>query len=381
MNKLSKGHIFLKISLVIIFFSCSSGNGQKATNVMTNEETVSSWRFAVTGDCRSGSEGSGVNEVILDKVARAISKEDIEFVLFTGDLVYGHADRKTRGDEGALRRLEKELLLFRNTMEPIYGKDIPVYCVRGNHSATQRYPDHPGYPDHRPIWPDTKKIWDKVMSGKYANPDNGPEREKNVTFSVVHQNAMVLGLDLYTPNLDSAANPDGSYPKDACRRVNQSWLDEQLKINKEHVFVFTHEPAFKVQHNDCMHGDISYGADFSVYRNQFWESISSAGARVYFCGHDHGYDHARIDDGDGKFDNDIHQLVVGTAGAGVNISPEYNGYNAPYTPIQQEHAAKFGYVLVEINGPKASLEFKYLNEDKDVFETAPVFSYTSNLIK
>ena len=373
-----RSYIFLKISLVALFLSCSSRSEQNAAIVMKGEETASSWRFVVTGDCRSGSEGSGVNEVILDKVARAISKEDIEFVLFTGDLVYGHADRKNRGDEGALLRLEKELLLFRNTMEPVYSKDIPVYCVRGNHSATQRYPDHAGYPDHRPIWPETKKIWDKVMSGKYSMPGNGPEREKNVTFSATHQNALIIGLDLYTPHLDSTANPDGSYPKDACRRVNQSWLNNQLKINqRQHVFVFTHEPAFKVQHNDCMHGDNSYGVDFSIYRNQFWESITAAGARVYFCGHDHGFAHARIDDGDNNTDNDVHQLVVGTAGAGVDISPEYNGYNTPYTPIPQGHAGKYGYVLVEINGQKASLEFKYLDEERDVFETSPLFNYVS----
>ena len=125
------------------------------------------------------------------------------------------------------------------------------------------------------------------------------------------------GLDLYTPSLGSVANPDGSYPKDACRRVNQEWLNEQLKTKSEHVFVFTHEPAFKVQHNDCMHGDMSYGSDFSEYRNEFWKSIRASGARTYFCGHDHGYAHARIDDGDGDFGNDIHQFVVGTAGAGI----------------------------------------------------------------
>ena len=360
------------LSMAVIFFACTN-DGHK--QLLDNNEKATSWKFVVTGDCRSGSDGSGVNEAILDKVARAVSNEDIEFVLFTGDLVYGHADRKNRGNEGALNRLEKELLLFRNTMEPIYSKGIPVYCVRGNHSATQRNPDHPGHPDHRPIWPETKKVWDKVMSGKYAMPANGPEREKNVTFSAIHHNAMILGLDLYTPNLDSAANLDGSYPKDACRRVNQEWLDEQLNTKSEHVFVFTHEPAFKVQHNDCMHGDNSYGVDFSEYRNKFWQSITAAGARAYFCGHDHGYDHARIDDGDGDYSNDVHQFVVGTAGATVNIEPNYDGFNTPYQPVQQEHAARYGYMLIEIDGAKATFEFKALNKETDEFESSQVFSY------
>ncbi len=372
-----KKSLLIELLFLLIFLSCSSLEEQSRRNPEGNVQKTSSWQFVVTGDCRSGSDGSGVNEVILDQVARAVSNEDIEFVLFTGDLVYGHADRKNRGDEGALQRLEQELLLFRNTMEPIYSKDIPVYCVRGNHSATQRHPDHSGHPDHRPIWPENKKVWDKVMSGKYAMPNNGPEREKNVTFSAIHHNAMILGLDLYTPHLDSAANPDGSYPKDACRRVNQQWLDEQLKTKAEHVFVFTHEPAFKVQHNDCMHGDNSYGSDFSDLRNQFWKSISTAGARAYFCGHDHGYAHARIDDGDGNFGNDVHQFVVGTAGAGVNIVPNYDGYNDPYKPVEQEYAQKYGYMLVTVDGPRVAFEFKALNEETGHFEATPVFAYTA----
>jgi len=53
---------------------------------------------------------------------------------------------------------------------------------------------------------------------------------------------------------------------------------------------------------------------------KFIESQLS-GARAYLCGHDHGYAHARIDDGDGDYSNDVHQFVVGTAGAGVNIKP------------------------------------------------------------
>jgi 3',5'-cyclic AMP phosphodiesterase CpdA len=366
--------LYFKLILIVVCTSCIS-RPEQSNDSEKEIKTTQPWQFVVTGDCRSGAEGSGVNVEILEKVAKAVSQEDIEFVLFTGDLVYGHSDRKNRGDEGALNRLEQELMLFRNTMEPIYGKDIPVYCVRGNHSATQRYPDNASHSDHRPIWPESKKIWDKVMSGKYGMPHNGPEREKNVTFSATHQNAMILGLDLYTPNLDSAANLDGSYPKDACRRVNQEWLDQQLKTKSEHVFVFTHEPAFKVQHNDCMHGDMSYGSDFSEYRNQFWKSISAAGARAYFCGHDHGYAHARIDDGDGNMGNDVHQFVVGTAGAGVNIVPNYNGYNKPYKPVAKEHAQKYGYMLITIDGAEANFEFKALNEETGIFENSTVFNY------
>ncbi len=111
---------------------------------------------------------------------------------------------------------------------------------------------------------------------------------------------------------------------------------------------------------------------------KFIESQLS-GARAYLCGHDHGYAHARIDDGDTDYSNDVHQFVVGTAGAGVNIKPNYNydGFNTPYQPVLHEHAAKYGYMLIEIDGAKATSEFKALNEKTYEFESSQVFSYFS----
>ena len=156
-----------------------------------NPGAEKSWKFVVTGDCRDNGAGSGVNEDILGKIAGAISNEQIDFVLFNGDISYGHANRKEMGDSAALQRLEEEFRVYLKTMQPIYNMGIPVYTVRGNHESTQRNPDHSGYPDHRPVWPETKKVWDRVFSGKYAAPGNGPAGEENVTFSFTHKNAMI----------------------------------------------------------------------------------------------------------------------------------------------------------------------------------------------
>ena len=82
--------------------------------------------------------------------------------------------------------------------------------------------------------------------------------------------------------------------------VNQAWLESQLEGNvKPHVFAFGHEPAFRALHYDCldMHPD---------RRDAFWNSLKAAGSRAYFCGHDHFYDHARVDDGDGNPNNAVH---------------------------------------------------------------------------
>ncbi|NQU84426.1 MAG: metallophosphoesterase, partial [Mariniphaga sp.] len=288
------------------------------TNCSTNKKkpgAEKSWKFAVTGDCRDNGTGTGVNENILGKIAVAISNEQIDFVLFNGDICYGHANRKEIGDSAALKRLEEEFKMYLKTMQPVYSMEIPVYNVRGNHETTQRNPDHSGYPDHRPVWPETKKIWDKVFSGKYSAPGNGPVGEENVTFSFIHKNALIIGMDVYsTPVPGTKSNADGSIPYWAFNHVNQSWLDKQLDGNKHpHIFTFSHEPAFKVDHADCLHGNSSFSIDYSKDRDVFWKSIARARSRTYFCGHDHGYAHSRIDDGDNNIYNDVHQFVVGTA--------------------------------------------------------------------
>ena len=91
-------------------------------------------------------------------------------------------------------------------------------------------------------------------------------------------------------------------------------------------------------------------------RDAFWTSLKNAGCRVYACGHDHFYDHAVVDDGDGNPDNNISQYIVGTGGAPIySFSPPYNDTNTSYTVEQYHHAEKYGYVLVEVSDSDVKL--------------------------
>jgi len=112
-----------------------------------------------------------------------------------------------------------------------------------------------------------------------------------------------------------------------------------------HIFVFGHEPAFKAFHTDCL-------GEYPTERNAFWRSLTAAGARVYFSGHDHFFDLSRIDDGDGNAANDLYQIIVGTGGS-THFMPHsaYNGNNSPYSPVGMFYDADhYGYLLVEISG-------------------------------
>jgi predicted phosphodiesterase len=261
------------------------------------------WKFVVVGDSRGGT--NGVNTEAWGHLVQAIVKEGAEFVLFPGDLT----------TNGTLSQFQQWL----KTSKPLYDAKIGVYPIRGNHDDA------------------SLSAWNTAFSGSYRLPQNGPTNEKNLTYSVTHKNVFFVGLDNYSSTY----------------KIHQSWLSTQLAANVQpHVFVFGHEPAFAANHTDTLD-------DNSSQRNTFWQSLKNAGCRAYFSGHDHFYDHTRIDDGDGKPDNDLHQFIVGTAGAPLNVfDGKYNGSNSSYSPKQQYNAKQYGYVVVQIDGMKARLTFK-----------------------
>jgi hypothetical protein len=157
--------------------------------------------------------------------------------------------------------------------------------------------------------------------------------------------------------------------------VNQEWLDAQLAANtKPHIFITGHEPAFRALHPDCLD-------NMPAERDAFWASIRNAGGRTYLTGHDHFYDHARVDDGDGNPDNDIHQYIIGSAGAPLYTwSPIYSGDNSYYTIEQLYHAENYGYVLVEVDGFNVTLTWmqRHTNdlEIPGTYQPDEVWSYT-----
>jgi hypothetical protein len=95
--------------------------------------------------------------------------------------------------------------------------------------------------------------------------------------------------------------------------------------------------AFKVIHDDCLD-------DYPPDRDAFWQSLSSAGASVYFSGHDHLARRRPRPRPDGNADNDLVQMVVGT-GEGRELPPtaEYSGNNSSYTLTNTYREVQNGY--------------------------------------
>jgi hypothetical protein len=298
------------------------------------------WKFIVTCDCRSASasDHNGVNIAILSEIAAEVVKNDVDFFLFAGDLCIGTSDQHA---------LEEQFRTFRGTIQPIYDAGIAVYPVRGNHDCSS--------------YPSCVDAWNNVFSGPYALPENGPEGEANLTYSVSHKNVLALGLDeLRTPNHSK-------------NYVHQAWINEQLATNtKPHIFAFGHFTAFKMMWDSL--------GDHPVERDLFWDSLENAGGRTYFCGHEHFFDRASADD-DGEPNNDLYQYVIGSAGA-----PEHNwngswiGDNSDMTLTSIYHTVRFGYVIVEIDGFDVTLTWMERNTNDTqipgIYEPNDVWSYT-----
>ncbi len=317
---------------------------------------TSQWRFIVTCDSR-GDLLTGVNEPILREIAHEIVRQGADFLLYPGDLVYGARQNPSH--------FESQLWKWVRCMQTVYDAGIPVYVCRGNHEVGDMWDAEPNQP---PSFEDNDSLrWLHVFGNpEYPQqmlPDNGPANARHMSYAVVRKNVLIVAVDQY-----------GGMNHRLTHRVDQAWLNSVLKTNAQpHVFVFGHEPAFRLVHPDCLD-------DYPVERDRFWNSLQTAGVRMYFCGHDHFYNHAQVDDGDYDPNNDVHQVVVATAGApGYAWCPPYAGDNSYFDVLPLYHAERYGYLLVEIDGLDATttwMERQSLDPaDPGIYEPRHIWSY------
>lgn len=302
------------------------------------------FKFVITGDSRSdglpgrkGYDENGINKTITKEIVAEILRQKAKFVLITGDLVLGYTDAET---------FRTQLTSWLILNAPLYDRQIGVYPVRGNHDS------------HDSSGADTdESVWDTVLSGRYRLPDNGPQGEKNATWSFTYENSLFIGVDEW-----------GSHE----HAVNQKWLDQQLANTKAtHIFVMGHEMAFKAgHHTDNLD-------NHPAARDAFIKSLIRAGSHMYICGHDHFYDRSQIGDPDHP-GWDFTQLLVGTAGAPFYHGDKHNGNNGRWMVTPQKHIEDtYGYTLAEIDGPKATFTF-YGRVAPGEYEPMDKFSYNAN---
>jgi lysophospholipase L1-like esterase len=277
------------------------------------------WKFAVVSD----SQGDGVitstawvNTNVLRAVAMAVTGDRPEFVIFAGDFVYG-------SNSPSCTNLDAQYAAWSNAFSPVYAANIPVYTLRGNSDIRG---DQDG----------------SIYLSRFGPslPANGPAGEEGLTYSFSCGNSFFICLDQYK-------NP---------HMVNQSWLSSQLAAiaasnRLAHIFTFGHEPAVQAVQPDCL-------AYENAARDNFLKSISEAGCRLYFCGHDHLYNRARLFPRNGA---SMTQVIAGNCGAplmtwdgtyGRDYGEQNMASNCYYSAFTN------GYVLVTISNYNVTMEWK-----------------------
>lgn len=319
-------------------------------------QTLSSWKYAVLCDTRGDNhpdslDKSGVNESVVNSAAKDIVKQGADLVIVPGDMVNGWLMINAP--------YASQFETWRKAMAPVYDSGIKVYPVRGNHedgpfAAPYEYPwppDTAATPKSLPI-PELPTAYLAAFADSWI-PSNGPAGEERYTYSFVHKNAFFVGLDQFVTPF----------------RVNQSWLDEQLKRNKEpHVFVYGHAPAFRVNHTDSL-------AYYPRERDVFWNSLGNAGVRTYFSGHDHLYNRAHIKDQSGRT---IYQVLIGSGGAPFTKWEPHSYAEGDKIVNDYHDEVHYGYGLVTVNGPRVVMEWKALfrQNGEDVWKTMDVLEYS-----
>jgi predicted phosphodiesterase len=283
-----------------------------------------SWSFVVFGDTRDATQDTrtGISP-FLGMMAKKIASENPALVIHIGDLINGYYTTKTSPMHGKYNQM---FYNWKAAVKPIYdferGTGIPLYVVRGNHE-------------------DGKLVTDSDLKNAYLQdiapfmPQNGPEQEKGLSYSISHRQVSFFAVDEYS--IKELGLLRGL--------IDQPWLTDQLsKQKKDFKFVFGHVPAYKVA--NASSGPFPDLYSFPRHRDAFWERLKEAGVTMYLCGHVHFYCRVTKDD--------IQQVLIGNGGAEAvafdakNVDPDVT-INYP-TTFMSPTDINPGYVIFTVDG-------------------------------
>lgn len=304
--------------------------------------------FAAMSDSRAGYGGAqhnfnGCNFQDLCNIFLNVYARGAEFAIFAGDLVNGHTTDKWD--------YISQLDAWKKAVEPI-GHIMPIFEGMGNHDHVIDHWDDPrnwrGIRTDKMFGESSEDIFAKLfVNPEYDYPkkehSQAPSYKENVYYFDWGNSRFISVNTNYW--WCSWAEDIGGNMEGYILENQMNWLKKTLKgarKNKsiEHVFVFTHEPAFPISGH--IHDAMWYsGADTAVNRSingksldrshilesrdDFWNLVSQNGkVRAVIVGDEHNYARLLIDkktpvypDGrsNEQFKYPVHHIISGGAGA------------------------------------------------------------------
>jgi len=264
--------------------------------------------FVVAGDNRPTAKGAPLPRV-LDAIFSEIALIRPDFVLWTGDTVYGYCDTG--------KELEAEYQAFRARAKPLEGV-VPLFNAPGNHEihgdqgSCQKTADPLCWADPQTPEPRCSETAFRSHFGELYGSFN-------------YAGAHFIALDTAVPGDEDAISGD-----------QLTWLKDDLKSAKtaRAVFLFTHTEFFSSPLIDPPAGR----SHPSIARREELEDLFERyPVAAVFSGHEHLFWHEPPEK-----HNFIDYFVAGGAGAPLYASPDRGGFSH--------------YLVVRLSGGKVSYE-------------------------
>ncbi len=235
------------------------------------------WRFVVLGDTRtSGLKPPDVTYQIVERAAQA----QPAIVLAVGDLINAlDSQDQVREQWRNWREAVAPLVASEQRPDPWLLVTPGNHDVQGNRWAT-----------------------DLLVEAFPELPANGPAGFERRAYAVDYRGVRFISID--------SESYGGAH-----RLGDQQlgWLEAQLRDNpNRYTIVFSHDPAYPVGPH--------VGSSLDAYpqdRDRLWQLLRDYRVSAYIAGHEHLYNHQRIDG--------VDQIVAGTSGSAI-----YGGYGGEF---------------------------------------------------
>jgi hypothetical protein len=219
-------------------------------------------RFAIVSDTQGDPVNTFTFPIIVNEVLKM--SPEVQFVIVAGDLVWGVDEYKTAMPAQYAQWLDITAPWFESDMT-----GAKVYPIPGNHDAR-----------------DPAKLAELWVTLFPDLPDNGPDADKQMTYSFDAGPCHIVMLNNYSAGIEHQVS-------------DMDWLTSDLAGSSQPIkLVFGHDPAYPFYRH--------IGSSLDAYpeeRDAFWQVLVDQNVRAYFCGHEHQYDHW-LKDG-------VHQITSG----------------------------------------------------------------------